>query len=168
MEITQELVKELFGYHSDGHLIWKKLAIKNQIKIGSVAGHVNKAQGYYMVGIKNKEYKVSRIIFLYHNGWLPRIVDHKDRDVSNNKIENLRPATDTQNSSNRTSAKGSSSQYLGVSWYKYTNRWFASISSNHKVTRLGYFFCEKQAALAYNRMAVKLHGEFANLNIIQP
>lgn len=173
MEITQELVKELFDYHKDGYLIWKKLKIKNQIKVGNIAGYVNKYDGYYRVHIQNKGYKISRIVFLYHYGWLPRIVDHIDRDISNNKVGNLRAATDAENGKNRTSVKNSSSQYLGVSIYnKRTKsrppRWLAALKHHtfDYQLRIGVFESEEQAALEYNRFAVYYHKEFANLNII--
>lgn len=100
-------------------------------------------------------------------------VDHKDRNGLNNKRDNLRLATDAQNKTNRESTKGATSKYLGVflviqkykeKTYRY---WVAQISKYDKNIHLGYFKTEQEAALAYNKAAIKLHGEFANLNILQ-
>lgn len=170
MELTQELVKELFDY-KDGCLYWKKLPIKNQVKIGDKAGYL-KDFGYYRIFISNKEYVLSRIIFLWHHGYIPTHVDHIDRNRSNNRIENLREATPSQNSCNRTSAKNSTSKYLGVGLYNKNTKsrpplWLACIKNNKQPQiKIGVFESEEQAALEYNRYAVFYHGEFASLNII--
>jgi len=81
-------------------------------------------------------------------------------------ITNLRVVTDSQNMSNRASAKNSTSKYLGVCWDKFMNRWRAVIQKDRKNKKLGSFSNEIDAALAYNKAAIELHGEFANLNKI--
>lgn len=165
-ELTQKLVKQLFDYHEDGYLIRK--INSRQTTIGNKAGYLNK---HKKVGDRNcvnfggKKYLSSRIIFLWHHGYLPPVVDHEDRDSTNDKIKNLRPADFSKNQRNRTSSKNSLSQYLGVSMSK-RKYWSASIRSNKILIRLGSFKTEIEAALAYNKAAVKHHGEFANLNII--
>jgi hypothetical protein len=88
--------------------------------------------------------------------------DHKDHDGLNNRRNNLRTCTRSQNNQNRRPAKNSSSQYLGV--YKSKNKWTAVINANKKVTRLGSFEDEELAAKAYDKEALKQYGEFANLN----
>lgn len=93
-------------------------------------------------------------------------VDHQDRNTLNNQRNNLRVATRSQNTSNKTSAKNSSSIFVGVGWHKGHEKWQAKIWKTDKRHHLGYFENEIDAALAYNNAARKLHGEFANLNII--
>lgn len=97
------------------------------------------------------------------------LVDHWDRNGLNNQKINLRVSTKSQNNSNRRSMVGSVSKYLGVSLYKKTKKWVAFISHSglNKNIHLGYHNTEEGAALAYNDAALKYHGEFANLNIIQ-
>ena len=80
---------------------------------------------------------------------------------------NLRIVTNQQNLMNRKSHQGSSSKYKGISWFKRDKKWQAHIRINGKVKRLGLFTSEEEAALAYNKAAVKLFGEFALLNEIE-
>lgn len=165
IELTQDLVKQLFNY-KDGFLYWK-VSPNWSIKIGSKAGYVNKLKGCSRnkVEINGKGYLSSRIIFLYHHGYLPKFVDHRDRDSLNDKIENLRAASRAENNKNVTSHKNTTSKYLGVSLIdkKY---WRATIMINRRQKYLGRHKTEENAALAYNKAAELYHGEFANLNII--
>lgn len=170
MELTQELVKSLLDY-KEGILYWKIKSFK-KVKTGNIAGSIIKYKNCNRrrLMINNKSYLASRIIFLWHKGFLPKIVDHIDRDTMNDKIENLREATKSQNDTNRTKRKNTKSQYVGVcfSTYKTSIYWFAQIRVNNYNMRLGNFENEVSAALAYNKAAVKYFGEFANINIIIP
>jgi hypothetical protein len=94
------------------------------------------------------------------------IIDHKDFNGLNNQKNNLRIATSSQNMAHRTPKAGSTSKYLGVYWSAHCNKWRAQMSKNRKRKHLGLFETEEQAALAYNKAAMQLHGEFANLNTI--
>jgi hypothetical protein len=170
--LTQELVKFLFDYR-DGFLYWKNPYSKqSRIQIGGLASKHHKGVNRNVVCIACKQQFAARVIFLWHKGWLPEIVDHEDRDQMNDKIDNLRPANKCQNNSNKRSEKTSNCKYLGVCWKHRPDRpngcYYAQISSNKKVYHIGCFKTAEEAALAYNRAAVKYHGEFANLNIIKP
>ena len=90
------------------------------------------------------------------------IVDHVNGNGLDNTRKNLRICTHTQNMTNRNSY--GVSIYLGVSWSKPLKRWVAQIKINKKQTCLGFFFNEINAAMAYDKAAIKHHGEFARLN----
>lgn len=90
-------------------------------------------------------------------------VDHKDGDGLNNTRDNLRPATNQQNSFNKRSV-GGKSQYKGVTWCKFAGRWRARICRDGKVVNIGRFDHEEEAARAYDELARELYGEFAWLN----
>lgn len=93
-------------------------------------------------------------------------VDHADADGLNNQRSNLRVCTKTQNSQNqRKQFRPTSSKYKGVIWFKRTGQWRAEICLNKKRSSLGYFSNEEDAAIAYDRAAMKLFGEFARTNL---
>jgi hypothetical protein len=93
-------------------------------------------------------------------------VDHRDHNGLNNQRSNLRKASVRQNGANRTSKRNSNSKFLGVTFIARHNRYKVSIVKDKKSYYLGYFKTEEEAALAYNKKAIELHGEFANLNQI--
>lgn len=93
-------------------------------------------------------------------------VDHIDHDGLNNQKSNLRNCTHQQNTSNKSAHKNSTSKYVGVSFDKARNKWAAGIKINYKRIALGRYITEEGAAEAYNIAAKKLHGEFANINIL--
>jgi len=96
-----------------------------------------------------------------------KMVDHIDRNGLNNRRENLRLTTNSQNQRN---SKGSSksSQYKGVYRDISNNKWAANIGHEGKVIYIGSFTCEKEAALAYNKKALELWGdEHAFMNKVE-
>lgn len=168
--LTQEILKHIFDY-KEGKLYWK-VRMSNRNHIGDLAQWIitDKYKSRYCVTIKSKHYYISRLIFCWHHGYFPEFIDHIDHDTLNNKIENLRAATRIENNRNNKSKKGSSSEYLGVFIVNRPNRllrYAAQIGINKRSTHIGYFDTEEEAALAYNKMAIKHFGEFANLNIIK-
>ncbi len=94
-------------------------------------------------------------------------VDHINGNGLDNRRCNLRLCTQAENSANQRSTRTGSSKYRGVSRYRDGKRWVAQIKRLYKNKHIGLFMSEKQAALAYNRVAEELYGEFARLNIIQ-
>lgn len=124
---------------------------------------------FYAIRIVQKNNKKKAILMhrLILNINDPKIqVDHKDHNGLNNRRNNIRPSTAGQNSCNKSSRKGSSSKYKGVSWHKLSKSWKVQITKDGKGFVGGYFKKEESAALAYNNLAIKLHGEFAFLNKI--
>lgn len=92
-------------------------------------------------------------------------VDHEDQDSLNNRKYNLRPATASQNGFNRPVQRDSASGLKGVHRDKrYKNSFTANIKVKGKRNHLGTFKTAEDAARAYDRAAIELHGEFACLN----
>ena len=98
----------------------------------------------------------------------PRLVqvDHINGNKLDNRKENLRTCSPSQNSQNRPASKNNTSGYKGVVWHSRSKKWVAKITANGANTHLGCFDDPKLAAKAYNEAAVKLYGEFANINQI--
>jgi hypothetical protein len=175
-----ELANEFLDYDPEtGDLIWKVRDRKhfksdrsctkfNNEHAGKVAGNVHKKIKYRVIEVNGERYYAHRLAWLLHYGvWPEDQIDHINNVRDDNRIENLREATSSQNGRNKTSAKGSSSKYLGVYWHKATNKWRAKIQVDGVTLHLGLFITEKDAARAYNEAAKKYHGEYANLNIIE-
>lgn len=168
---TQEDVKKLFHYN-DGFLY--RVMANNRLKLaGSIWHYKPEPYKKYRVNVFGICYNVSHIVFLFHNGYLPKIIDHIDRNPLNNRIENLREVSRLENAKNRSKQKNSSCKYMGVTIKRKDNKkdirnYQSAICSNNKKMYIGAFKTEEEAALAYNREAVRYHGEFANLNIIEP
>ena len=94
-------------------------------------------------------------------GELPLMLDHINRIKDDNRIENLRPCTFSQNSINKDIQKNNTSGVVGVRWHKFNKKWFSTISVNGKEKHLGYFK-DKQDAIKVRLEAEKIHyGEYA-------
>ena len=92
--------------------------------------------------------------------------DHINDDKLDNRKDNLRSCTKSENNMNRKSYERSSSKYKGVFLVKSNKKWRASIGINGKRKTLGTFELEIDAAKAYNKSALIYFGEFARLNIL--
>jgi len=108
----------------------------------------------------------SRSIQLMHTFLMGRLgVDHKNGNGLDNRRENLRGCTPSQNAGNmRKSRKSTSSMFKGVYWSKHKGKWHSSIKVNYIKMHLGYFDNEVQAALAYDKAARIVFGVFAAIN----
>lgn len=94
----------------------------------------------------------------------PNGVDHKNGDSLDNRRENLRPCSKSQNACNRGVQRNSTSGFKGVSRRKDNGLWAAYIKHCGKRRHLGLHETKVGAAIAYNIAAIQLHGEFAVLN----
>ena len=152
--ITQSKLKELVDY-VDGMLVAKTNSKCR--KVGDTLSSLTD-KGYLRSSVGGKSYRIHRLVFLYHHGYMPIQVDHIDGNRMNNKIENLRAATSSQNNQNRKAI--SSSGIKGVVWHKQSNKWVASICVNRKSVHLGSFLSIEEAALVANKARQSAHGEF--------
>lgn len=95
-------------------------------------------------------------------------VDHINGNGTDNRRENLRVVSHSDNLVNRSGWRNSSSKYKGVTFYKRDGNWQSKICPHGKTIHLGYFANEEEAAIAYNNAAVLHYGDKAKLNEITP
>ena len=88
--------------------------------------------------------------------------DHINGNRLDNRKENLRICSKSENNRNRNIGKDNTSGYKGVSWNGSANKWQSRIRINGKQKHLGLFTCPKEAHEAYKKAAMKNHGLFAN------
>lgn len=93
-------------------------------------------------------------------------IDHKNGDTLDNRKENLRIVTRSQNSMNRTKQDNTVSVYKGVSLDARRGKWKAKLNKDGREYWLGYFATQEDAARAYNNKAMELFGDFARLNVV--
>ena len=111
----------------------------------------------FSVNRKSKNIRLHRLFFYWHNGFLPPLVDHKDRNILNNNIQNLRELDQSGNRRNADKRKGGSSKHKGVHWLKERSKWISEIYLNEKSKYLGSFDNEDDAGQAYND-AIRKYG----------
>jgi len=104
--------------------------------------------------------KMHRLLMSARSG---QRVDHRDGDGLNNQRENLRFATQMQNTQNQRLKSNNTSGYKGVCRWK-KGRWQAYITVHKKRIPLGLFNDKEEAARAYDTAARHYFGEFAVLN----
>jgi hypothetical protein len=108
--------------------------------------------------INGKVYLEHRAIWLWHHGkWPTNDIDHIDRNPKNNKIENLRDVTTSENGQNRTIPKNNTTGYKGVTRAEKGSRFIASITHHGKRIVIGSFLTPEAAANAYMDSAANLH-----------
>lgn len=118
------------------------------------------SNGYAAARIKGKIRRMHELlIYKFPDYW----IDHTNGNPLDNRKENLRLATKSQNGANSKS-RGGTSKYKGVYWHKANKKWCANIRVNHKKHNLGSFADEIEAAKAYDEAAKEHFGEFARLN----
>jgi hypothetical protein len=131
----------------------------NAKNVGKPAGAVTKA-GYILIRLQNHPYYAHRLIWLLTHGEpLPDTIDHADRNPANNRIDNLRAATNGLNMANILVRRDNK---VGVKGVQAHGRGFmARIRSRNKEAYLGTFDTIEEATQAYQDAAARIHGLFA-------
>lgn len=128
------------------------------------AWHVD-ADGYAAALVEGKRALLHRLLLGIHG--TAKIADHRNLDRLDNRRQNLRVATKSQNGYNRGRRRDNKSGYKGVYRCSTTGHWRAEISAERKRHKLGRFADPISAAKAYDAAALRLHGEFARTNFQQ-
>jgi hypothetical protein len=159
--ITREKIAEWLIYDQEtGCFFWRKSPCP-ALKIKDKAGEITN-EGYCRIQIEGVRYLAHRLAWiLTYNIHPPHQLDHINGEKSDNRIENLRLATNAENHRNVGPRKTNSSGFKGVSKAKSRKRWNAGLRINGKHLHLGVFDTVEDAHAAYCLAVVKHHGEFA-------
>lgn len=157
---TQEQLQRFFTYRDN--ILAPKWPIKDN-------GYYHDIQNYQYINAEGHQWRIHRLVWIWHNGSIPegKLVDHINGIADDNKIENLRLCTPSQNAMNKKISSRNTNGFIGVSYYKgimYRKKWAAGVSINKKRVHLGFFETPVQAAMARDKAAIKHYGEFATLN----
>jgi hypothetical protein len=159
--LTRARLRALLHYNRrTGEFRWRKRS-GNSARRGPPADHVP-GQCRIFVRIDDRLYPAHQLAWFYVTGrWGKPTIDHSDGDATNNRWNNLRRATRSQNGANRRRPRHNTSGYKGVSLCRKSGRWRADIGKNGIVIYLGTFATPQEAHEAYLKAARKLFGKFA-------
>lgn len=155
--MKEKELKECLHYDA-GFLYWKKSNC-NKIKVGQMAGGKSKS-GYRRIHIFGKRYYEHHLVWMYHNGDLPKVqIDHINKIKDDNRIENLRlcPNNHSDNHQNMPIQSNNTSGYTGITFDKCRNKWQAQIKINGKNIFLGRYENINDAIVARDNGKKKYH-----------
>jgi hypothetical protein len=164
---SREYLAARLDYNPDtGIFIWKpkpatcwQNIMFNSKFAGKQAGAIH---GYSRIRIDGIKYHAHRLAWKMTTGEDPvDKVDHKDRVPENNRIDNLRDASSSQNKCNETLRKDNTTGYKGVR--RQNGGYVARISINNKRHYLGTFDTAEEAFAVYCEAQKNLHGDFARV-----
>ncbi len=151
-----EEIKKVFVYDPNTGDLFREFRLRRK-RVGTIS-----TDKHYQVKYKNIMYQKTQIIWVIMVGRFPYgLVDHIDRDGLNDKWDNLREATFSQNRINSNIWKNNTSGMKGVSYHKVTGKWQAKITKDYKQIHLGLFKTPEEAQNARNVKASELFGAFA-------
>jgi hypothetical protein len=158
--LTIERLREVLAYDpATGHFIWRR--DNTRVKAGAIAGGID-SWGYRQIKIDGRMYLAHRLAWFFARGeWPEFIIDHRNGEKLDNRIDNLRPATDAESARNAPLKSSNRTGLKGVCWNKEQEAFKASICVNKKHLHLGYFETAEAAHQAYCAAAANLHGDFA-------
>jgi hypothetical protein len=174
---TPEYLREALDYDpATGALTWKhrprhhfktEAACRswNAGHSGKPAGGVTRrrgqSEGRRFIGLDYRHYFAHRIVWALNKGeWPDGPLDHAYNRPDNNRVENLRPASLSENQWNRGPQRNNRSGAKGVGWHRASGKWRARITVSGKHICLGYFDDFEDAKWAYAAAALKYHGAF--------
>ena len=154
--LAADRLRELLSYDPEtGVFVWN--VSRGTVKKGAVAGRKN-TDGYIEISIDSRLYKAHRHAWLYVYGVRPTSqLDHRYGIRDDNRIGELREATNAQNQQNRSIHPKNTSRHPGVSSHKATGKWRAQIQISKRRVHLGLFDDVGDAETAYADAKSKLH-----------
>lgn len=168
-DITPELLRQLLRYNpKTGKLFWRKRVNKSfssthRAKIWNAkyakqeAGCIRGNGGYRSVTVNYIKMPAHRIAWaLFYGEWPRGMIDHINGVRTDNRLENIRDVTLSENARNSSRSTKNTSGHTGVSWEGRSKRWRAYIRENRKTVGLGYFRNIDDALKARKKAEIRL------------
>lgn len=158
--ISQEKLIEMLDYDKiTGILTWK--ISRSGIAIGQIAGYRAK-NGYWYIKINGKMYSRARLVWFYMTGEWPKAqIDHINGIRSDDRLNNLREATHSQNQMN----KVHNTRKLPKWVYRNNKGFIARVSDGTKIVNLGTYQTIGEAYDVAMNYAKLRHGDFLKGNV---
>ena len=159
-DVTHDEIKQMMEYHEDGSLTWRiqRGPFPSGTRVGTITN------GRRQCSINNVRVYTANVVWFYHLGYFPVqkgfILDHKDGDSLNDRIGNLRPATQGKNRIN--ASKRKNREHTGV--YPRGDKFISKIQNEGVIHHLGTYNTVQEASAAYKGASLILHGEFSIFN----
>lgn len=157
--LTAKIIRNLLNYDPKTGIFTWRVRSSNRLRAGDKAGSIGKFR-YARICIDHRSFSAHRLAWLhYHGEWPKGHLDHINGNCADNRIENLRLATSSQNSWNMKAMKNNATGMKGIT--RDRGKWKAHICCHYKRYNLGLFNTPEEAHQAYIKAAKKLHKEFA-------
>ncbi len=156
MGLTQQRALDLFHYDPNTGIVTARIG-RVGVRKGAIMGNTFRVRQsnlkYINIGIDNKEYRIHRVIWLMTTGmWPKHQIDHINGIGTDNRWDNLRDVSGSENKRNTPLYRNNKSGICGVLWRKVERRWLATVRNNNKTIHLYYgddFFeacCRRKSA----------------------
>lgn len=168
--LTAEFVREILDYDFlTGIFQWRYRPDRprkwNTRYAGQEAGTCGQNGYVYIQVPKPHNYFAHHLAWLHvHGVWPPQQMDHINGVRSDNRISNLRLATDSENSSNKIMQRNNTSGHIGISFDPQRKLWRGRVNFQGKTYDAGFFETAEEAATARADLIAKVHKEFAVKN----
>lgn len=159
--LTKSDFDKYLTYDPDTGVFIRKINYQG-VRAGSIAGTVCR-RGYVTICVNYHFYKAHQLAFLAMTGIYPDfLIDHINRNPSDNRFSNLRKVTMMESGRNRKRPRTNTSGFIGVS--PVGRRWRATMCIKKKTRHIGYFRTPEEAALARDKTVHLIDPEHYTLN----
>lgn len=156
-KLTIERLREVLEYNPETGIFKWLLNRRGHVKAGDIAKS-KFSNGYMYVVVDQEKHLLHRLAWFYIYGrWPVNQIDHKNRIRTDNRIDNLREADQSENNQNMLIGARNKSGFKGVSWCNRDMKWSAYIRVNGRTKNLGRHDTKEAAYAAYLAAASAIH-----------
>jgi hypothetical protein len=170
-KVSYDRLREILTYIPDtGVWLWKDPPPRSKVNKGDLAGCISRNTKhpdncYRRIKIDGRMYKAAILAWFWTYGvWPSKDLDHANGDSLDDRINNLREATDSQNRANSRVPMHNTSGFMGINWNKRNKRWHVRVMKEGYRHWVGAFKSLDEAKEAHRNKSIELLGEFSPYN----